>query len=113
MRKIVHSTNDFLTFCAKSDYIKLETICGSFRLKMNQLLSSFQEGNEWFCATGIIDEVMSSSLHFPTDEDFSGAAFSLAQLQAAYRLNVSQLARGNFQMSDNVYSSARGLDGMS
>lgn len=50
---------------------------------------------------------------FPNEDDLSGAAFSLAQLQGAYRLNVSQLALGLVQMADGIsFSSLRGLNGI-
>ena len=63
----------------------------------------------------LVDEMMAESAGFPTQEDFSGAAFSLAQLQGAYRLNVSQLVRGEVQMTDgaSVFPGARGLNGKS
>lgn len=46
-------------------------------------------------------------------DDLSGAAFSLAQLQGAYGLNVSQLARGYIHVpnQDLSFSSIRGLNG--
>ncbi|XP_032793189.2 prolyl 4-hydroxylase subunit alpha-1 [Daphnia magna] len=61
--------------------------------------------------TEIVEDVLNISKSFPNDEDLSGAAFSLAQLQGAYRLNVSQLASGNVQMSDRIsFASLRGLN---
>lgn len=63
--------------------------------------------------TEIVEDVLNISKSFPNDEDLSGAAFSLAQLQGAYRLNVSQLASGNVQMSDRIsFASLRGLNGI-
>ena len=56
---------------------------------------------------------MEISKTFPSDDDLSGAAFSLAQLQGTYRLNVSQLARGYVQMSDGIsFASVRGMNGI-
>ncbi|XP_046639382.1 prolyl 4-hydroxylase subunit alpha-1-like [Daphnia pulicaria] len=61
--------------------------------------------------TDIVQDVFKISKSFPNDEDLSGAAFSLAQLQGAYRLNVSQLASGNVQLSDRIsFPSVRGLN---
>ena len=62
----------------------------------------------------IVGEVMYISKSFPTMDDLSGAAFSLAQLQGAYQLNVSQLARGRIQVpnQDLSFTSIRGLDGI-
>lgn len=49
---------------------------------------------------------------FPTFDDFSGAVFALAELQVAYKLNISQFARGEVQHGSNsVFTSAKGLNG--
>ncbi len=52
------------------------------------------------------------SKSFPSEDDLSGAAFSLADLQGAYRLNVSQLARGYVQISGISFVSVRGMNGI-
>ena len=53
------------------------------------------------------------SAMFPNEDDLSGAAFSLAQLQAAYRLNVSQLASGTVQLSNGIsFASVTRLNGI-
>lgn len=60
-----------------------------------------------------VRDVLKMSESFPNEDDLSGAVFSLAQLQGAYRLNVSQLARGLVQMSDQIsFTSLRGLNGI-
>lgn len=67
----------------------------------------------FFSNADIVQDVFKISKSFPNDEDLSGAAFSLAQLQGAYRLNVSQLASGNVQLSDRIsFPSVRGLNGI-
>lgn len=58
----------------------------------------------------IRNEMMTISKSFPTSDDLSGAAFSLAQLQGAYRLNVSQLASGFFTFKHQIFSSNRPLN---
>lgn len=66
-----------------------------------------------FYFADIVQDVFKISKSFPNDQDLSGAAFSLAQLQGAYRLNVSQLASGNVQLSDRIsFPSVRGLNGI-
>lgn len=61
----------------------------------------------------VVQDMFNISSSFPTLDDLSGAAFSLAQLQAAYKLNVSQMARGYIQMPgrDLSFPSIDGLDG--
>jgi prolyl 4-hydroxylase len=58
----------------------------------------------------IRNEMMTISKSFPTSDDLSGAAFSLAQLQGAYHLNVSQLASGFFTFKHQIFSSNRPLN---
>lgn len=57
----------------------------------------------------IRNEMMTISKSFPTSDDLSGAAFSLAQLQEAYHLNVSELASGYFTFKQQIFTSNRPL----
>ena len=63
----------------------------------------------------LIEDVLHKSQIFPTFDDFSAAAFSLAQLHGAYQLNISQLSRGYVQISQESrhvgFASIRGLNG--
>lgn len=62
----------------------------------------------------MVADVLKLSEMFPNEDDLSGAAFSLAQLQGAYRLNVSQLASGSVPISNGIsYRSVKRLDGIS
>lgn len=60
-----------------------------------------------------VKTILGISQTFPTIEDFSGAAISLAQLQGAYKLNATHMARGFIQVSSRNLSfpSVRGLSG--
>ena len=55
-------------------------------------------------------DVMTISESLPTTDDLSGAAFSLAHLQEAYRLNVTQFAAGNITFEQRSFTNTRPLD---
>lgn len=59
-----------------------------------------------------VPKILNLTANFPTFDDFSGAVFALADLQVAYKLNITQFAQGEVQLgSSSTFMSAKGLNG--